>query len=649
MIITGAGLLFLAYLQFRYDEAPVSSGEKGVSGPDADPDVEMFFDSLSKRYRNRYEQKLDGRFAITLEIRENWDDEDAEPVTDKFEKDPNSGPAALKINELFLKKKRLLIVGNPGAGKTVLLLKLALNLLENTERRGNYQIPVIFNLVSWSPKYRKFEDWLVAMLVYGEGLSRDLAEKMLHKNRIVFLFDGLDELARNEKKKIAAKKRADCLEALTLYFRKGRQNVICCRKKEFVRIRAATGQDAPVSAKIDIKDLTQDQIEGALLEASYSVREGRNVDEVSAVNILTLLQEDKGKALSEVLQTPFYFTTALEVFDQQNVKFPDLPKNIKSLQKYLLDKFVKNKLEHTPNPNEFEFGKTWTMLVSLATLMEKKQLITFELADLQPSDLTKRWTYTAFFGLAVTLLFSLVFILYVGLVHGLSDEVSYPEFFGGLIFSSFFGFFLGMSIGSEDEITTEDIVRLSFSRFLSWERVAIKSLLFGLGVGGITSLFLIATTGVVFGVIFGLLSSIAWGFGNLKRITRFAYLKSPYQRIYGGFTVNLAFVILVSILIMWLTYFFETANSKWLIAVSILTLYLSFIPLLRHPLIRHFILRFALRFEGVVIPKYVTFLNYIDATRILERDGGHWRFRHQNLQEYFAELSKGPTMRKPAL
>jgi hypothetical protein len=56
------------------------------------------------------------------------------------------------------------------------------------------------------------------------------------------------------------------------------------------------------------------------------------------------------------------------------------------------------------------------------------------------------------------------------------------------------------------------------------------------------------------------------------------------------------------------------------------------------PLFRHWVLRIILAQEGAMPLRYVTFLDYAAEIRILEKDGGHWRFRHQYLQEYFASL-----------
>ena len=69
-------------------------------------------------------------------------------------------------------------------------------------------------------------------------------------------------------------------------------------------------------------------------------------------------------------------------------------------------------------------------------------------------------------------------------------------------------------------------------------------------------------------------------------------------------------------------------------------LYLAVMTLSLTPLFRHFILRLCFYIEDKMPLKYATFLDYAAEARILEKDGGHWRFRHQNLQDYFANLDE---------
>ena len=54
---------------------------------------------------------------------------------------------------------------------------------------------------------------------------------------------------------------------------------------------------------------------------------------------------------------------------------------------------------------------------------------------------------------------------------------------------------------------------------------------------------------------------------------------------------------------------------------------------------RHFVLRAQLAFGGFAPFRYVPFLEYATALLFLERNGGAYRFRHDLLQRYFAELT----------
>ena len=48
--------------------------------------------------------------------------------------------------------KTLLILGNPGSGKTIALLQLAERLIKQTQQDMTKPIPVVFNLSSWREK-----------------------------------------------------------------------------------------------------------------------------------------------------------------------------------------------------------------------------------------------------------------------------------------------------------------------------------------------------------------------------------------------------------------------------------------------------------------------------------------------------------------
>ena len=635
--ILGLSLLYAVYEAFKNTN---EKEELKAITEDIEPDVRRFYESLKERYKKRYDSKLDGRFEITLEVSENWDGENTQQFTGEYEGKGQISEAFEYINSAFEKQGRLLIVGSPGVGKTVLLLKLALELLDKADIEKKEAFPVIFNLASWSDEYEKFDDWLISVLNSGEGLSKDFAAALLREERIVFLLDGLDELARHldiadeESQAKAAKIRANCLNSLNNYLDRGKKAVICCRVRQFEQMHELTGKAAPVSAKVKINDLSEAEILNSLMKA-----QNHNEDRIAAGNLLTILNKDENNELLKVLSTPFYFTTALEVFDKQ-VFDEDFPKTKSDLEDYLRRKFIEKKLNITANPNKFDKEKTKKWLTFLAELINRKKLITFELADLQPSDLAGKRKFSVVFGLVFGLIFGLILGLVGGLVFGL---------FGGLVFGLFGGLFGGLLVGLvgySEEIQTEDIVSLDFvklSNWNFWKKILVVGLVGGLVGGLVLGLLFGLVLGLVGGLVFGLL----FGFDEIKSIKGFSNLENPYQRITGGFLTNLYFSFLITLLIimgkMILEFYLQIENNdlyKRLNSILIAFLFIPVTTLLLTPLFRHFMLRMCLYIEDKMPLKYATFLNYAAEARILEKDGGQWRFRHQNLQDYFANLDE---------
>lgn len=639
LILSGIALSLFAYFQFKHTEPTEQTSEKETLTKDIETDVRRFYDSLKERYEKRYLGKLDGRFEITLEISENWDGQNIKEFKGEYEGQGQIHEAFEHIQTLFKEKGRFLILGNPGVGKTVLLLKLALELLKKADIEKKEAFPVIFNLASWSDDYENFEDWLISVLNSMEGLSRDFAGQLLREGRIVFLLDGLDELARNldkEDKEKAAKIRADCLQSLNDYLDRGKKAVICSREEEFEEMHTLTGKDAPVSAKVKIHDLSEAEVLNSLMKAQQDAE-----NKVAATNLLEIVEKEENKEFLKVLSTPFYFTTALEVFDKQILEEENFPKDKTELENYLRRKFIDKKLSKTASKNNFkEKEKNEHWLICLAKLMKKKQLITFELADLQPDDLTSRWKFGLFFGLVGGLWFGLYFGLFVDLYFGL-----YFGLVGGLFFGLLVGFVRKI-------IRTEDIISLDFSKlsdWFFWKTVLFRVFVLFLFGGLLGGLFFGLVRSLVFvlvcGLLGGLLGGLVGGFEELKHIKQFSRLENSYQRILGGFSTNLSFAVLLILLFLagsgLSSFYLQIYNSNKLILAILTALLLLGQGILIHtPLSNHLVLRLCLYQEDKMPLKYATFLDHAAEVGILEKDGGHWRFRHQNLQDYFAELDE---------
>jgi predicted NACHT family NTPase len=76
-------------------------------------------------------------------------------------------PEDTSILEVFDREEiagKLLILGNPGAGKTTTMLDLAQALVVRSQENYDYPIPVLFNLSTWKDDKQSIRDWLVMEL-----------------------------------------------------------------------------------------------------------------------------------------------------------------------------------------------------------------------------------------------------------------------------------------------------------------------------------------------------------------------------------------------------------------------------------------------------------------------------------------------------
>lgn len=103
-------------------------------------------------------------------------------------------PVGTKITEVYQQAQgTLLIMGEPGAGKTTTLLQLVSDLLMKAELDEAHPIPVVFSLASWSDN-GGIGAWMVDELANRYEVPRRLGEKWLRNGQLLPLLDGLDEV-----------------------------------------------------------------------------------------------------------------------------------------------------------------------------------------------------------------------------------------------------------------------------------------------------------------------------------------------------------------------------------------------------------------------------------------------------------------------
>ena len=169
--------------------------------------------------------------------------------------DTDNLPPAASIQQAFQNADRaLLIVGAPGAGKTISLIELAQALLARARSDDNQPIPVLLNLSSWAEKQLPLDEWAVEELVAKYQIPRRLGRQWLAADKLLFLLDGLDEMPATD--------RADSIMTINSF----RQQhgladlVVCCRQETYETAVAQHNLRLKLNGAVCIRPLTTAQI-----------------------------------------------------------------------------------------------------------------------------------------------------------------------------------------------------------------------------------------------------------------------------------------------------------------------------------------------------------------------------------------------------
>jgi hypothetical protein len=129
-----------------------------------------------------------------------------------------------------VRSRQLVVLGDPGAGKSVLAMLFTLGLL--ADRRDGDPVPVLLPLASWNPHREHLRHWLATKLVEDyPGLGNkavygaDAATRLVSDRKIVPVLDGLDE--------IPPALHGAAIDALDRAVADGSPLVVTCRGTEY--------------------------------------------------------------------------------------------------------------------------------------------------------------------------------------------------------------------------------------------------------------------------------------------------------------------------------------------------------------------------------------------------------------------------------
>ena len=95
---------------------------------------------------------------------------------------------------LTLPTRQLVVLGRPGAGKSVLAGLLARD-LQSKRRQLGRRVPVVFTAAGWRPRATPLTSWMADVLTLDFGIARATARQLIDLGAVMPIVDGLDECA----------------------------------------------------------------------------------------------------------------------------------------------------------------------------------------------------------------------------------------------------------------------------------------------------------------------------------------------------------------------------------------------------------------------------------------------------------------------
>lgn len=271
-------------------------------------------------------------------------------------------PVGTRIEDVFAAADRvLLVLGEPGAGKTTMLLQLVSHLMAQAEADETCPMPTVFSLATYT-NGRTLSQWLVEQLAGNYEVPRKLGEQWIDAGQFIPLLDGLDE--------VDPAHRPACAEAINEFRARhpGVPLLVTARNRDYQALATRLHMDKAII----LQPLTLEQID------TYLQRRGNKLDGLRAS-----LAADR--TLQELAQTPLMLSImTLAANRPPESGAADLGDGLLSRQ-HLFDVYVERMARYRGKNMSYSPSDTISWLSWLAKQQTRAMKPTFFLEDMQPS------------------------------------------------------------------------------------------------------------------------------------------------------------------------------------------------------------------------------------------------------------------------
>ncbi|BAZ82062.1 DUF3365 domain-containing protein [Sphaerospermopsis kisseleviana CS-549] len=522
--------------------------------------------------------------------------------------------------------RTLLILGEPGAGKTITLLKLAQNLITCAESNLSQLIPVVFNLSSWGSKRQTIEDWLLQELWSKYQVSQEIAKDWVKNQKLLLLLDGLDEVKTDL--------REACVEAINQFIQTHglTEMVVCSRIADYevlsnrLRLRGA----------IYIRSLTPEQVHQYLDTAGQ---------QLSAVK--SLLKDDT--TLQEIGKSPLTLSVMTLAYQGKQVEEILQTGSLEERREHLFNAYIERMFKRKGVNQKYPKNRVIHWLSWLAQRMFQTSQSYFLIEKIQPNWLQSN-VQKRLYRIGTILIGILAIGLILFLVHFLDLYNDKINIFNVLTINAImWGLVLWWTFGNyKAEIETFETLTCP------WKKTR-KDLLNGLTYGlrwslilspmGVLWCYLTWKTPkwpsgyekiVIFGLILGLIFALIIGLICGLRGSEIETKTIPNQGIWTS-ARNAIIIVLLSWLILFpIIFIFFPKGLQSRISIISWGLMLGLFFGGGIACIQHFSLRFILWGEGLIPNNLTHFLDYATERIFLQKVGGGYIFIHRMILEHFA-------------
>jgi DNA polymerase III delta prime subunit len=281
----------------------------------------------------------------------------------------------------------MLILGEPGSGKTTTLLELTRELIARSEQDESAPIPVVFKLSTWSASRGRLLDWLEKEMNSKYLVGTEAARRWLKDARVMPLLDGLDE--------VHPAARQACVTAINTFQEEFGpiEIAVASRLRDYmalpVRLRC--------NGAIRLERLTDDQVDAYINGAVPPLRALR-----AAL--------DGDAQLRQLAGSPLMLNVMSYAYDGASEEESAVVENsVEGRRRHLFDRYVDRMFKQV-GASVAERRKMITSLSWVAAQMQEHSTSILLVEHLQPSWLPSLWERLLY--LATTRLIVLVLLAY---------------------------------------------------------------------------------------------------------------------------------------------------------------------------------------------------------------------------------------------